>query len=180
MDENEREAPSPRAHNDQPRASGARSKPVAHLKARAPAGSSTPVIHVGEVYRGLCVGHQPYGVFVELVSPLTDNSPCRPPSHLPSREGPVGLVHVSEIRNGFVAHVEDEIKLGEIVHVLVLAKKEGRFTLSMKRVANFIRPLRFGVEWGKVPWRIEGEEHDAVVATDTLEDQNRMEFVKND
>lgn len=47
--------------------------------------------------------------------------------------GKSGLVHISEIANTFVNDVNDFLKTGQTVKVLVLANENGKINLSIKR-----------------------------------------------
>jgi polyribonucleotide nucleotidyltransferase len=69
----------------------------------------------GELYEGTVVGLAEFGCFVELV------------------KGVSGLVHVSELKEGFVKNVEDEVSEGDKVKVKVLSiERDGKMKLSMK------------------------------------------------
>ncbi len=45
-----------------------------------------------------------------------------------------GMIHVSELRDGFVKKVEDVVKIGDVVRVKVLRTENGRIALSLKGV----------------------------------------------
>ena len=45
-----------------------------------------------------------------------------------------GMIHVSELQNGFVKKVEDVIKLGDFVRVKVIRAEDGKIGLSLKQV----------------------------------------------
>lgn len=47
-----------------------------------------------------------------------------------------GMIHVSELKNGFVEKVEDVIKLGDIVKAKVLKAENGRVSLSLKAMGG--------------------------------------------
>jgi len=75
----------------------------------------TKDVEVGEKYTGKVVKITNFGAFVQI---------------LPGKDG---LVHISELANHHVKEVEDEIKLGEQVEVLVKAVDNmGRINLSIK------------------------------------------------
>ena len=75
----------------------------------------TKDVEVGEKYTGKVVKITNFGAFVQI---------------LPGKDG---LVHISELANYHVKEVEDEIKLGEQVEVLVKAVDNmGRINLSIK------------------------------------------------
>jgi len=70
----------------------------------------------GRIYQGVVRKIMPFGAFCEV---------------LPGTEG---LVHVSEIREGFVKRVEDFLKEGDVVKVKVLDTDDrGRVSLSIKQ-----------------------------------------------
>ena len=72
---------------------------------------------IGKIYEGRVTGVKEFGAFVEIL-PGTD-----------------GLCHVSELADHFVKNVEDEVKLGDILRVKVLAVDgQGRIKLSRKVV----------------------------------------------
>ena len=57
---------------------------------------------IGDKLEGTITGIQPYGAFVELAS------------------GDTGLIHISEIRSGYVNHIQDILSIGEKVFVQVI------------------------------------------------------------
>lgn len=75
-------------------------------------------IVVGEVYGGKVLKIKPFGAIVSLPG----NSP--------------GLVHISQIANGFVQNVGDVLQVGDEVNVKVLSydTASGKISLSMKDV----------------------------------------------
>ncbi len=46
--------------------------------------------------------------------------------------GKDGMIHVSELKNGFVERVEDVVKMGDVVRAKVIRVEQGRIGLSMK------------------------------------------------
>ena len=52
---------------------------------------------IGDKLEGTITGIQPYGAFVELESGVT------------------GLIHISEIRSGYVSNIQDILTIGEKV-----------------------------------------------------------------
>ena len=54
---------------------------------------------IGDKLEGTITGIQPYGAFVELESGVT------------------GLIHISEIRSGYVSNIQDILSIGEKVFV---------------------------------------------------------------
>ncbi len=74
---------------------------------------------VGKIYQGRVRKIMNFGAFCEII-PGTD-----------------GLVHVSEIAEGFVKRVEDHLKVGDIVPVKVISvDSEGKVNLSMIQVKD--------------------------------------------
>ncbi len=76
----------------------------------------TPPIKVGDVMTGKIVGTADYGAFVE-----TD-------------AGVRGLIHVSQLAEGYVERVEDHVKVGDVVVVEVTRiDKEGRYSFKRRQ-----------------------------------------------
>lgn len=71
---------------------------------------------IGKVYTGKVTGIQTYGAFISL-------------DHQTQ-----GLVHISEIINGYVRDIRDYISVGQTVNVRVLSIDEmtGKISLSLK------------------------------------------------
>lgn len=80
-------------------------------------------IEVGSIVKGKVTGIQPYGAFIAL------------------EDDKQGLVHISEITNGFVKNIHDFLKVGDVVAVKVLAidEEEGKISLSIKAVEEMER-----------------------------------------
>jgi polyribonucleotide nucleotidyltransferase len=77
----------------------------------------TEDIEVGTIYEGPVKSMLDFGAFVEILPEKT------------------GLVHISELANHFVKKVEDVVKIGQVVRVIVTEIDEkGRINLSMKRL----------------------------------------------
>ena len=57
---------------------------------------------IGDKLTGRITGIQPYGAFVELETGVT------------------GLIHISEIRTGFIENIYDILKIGDEVQVQVV------------------------------------------------------------
>ena len=71
---------------------------------------------VGEIFEGKVTGITKFGAFVEFGEKLT------------------GMVHISEITNGFLEKIEDELELGQTVTVKVIAiSPENKIALSIKQ-----------------------------------------------
>jgi polyribonucleotide nucleotidyltransferase len=72
-------------------------------------------IKVGTIYTGKVVSTKDFGAFVEL-APGTD-----------------GMCHISELADGYVKHVHDVVKVGDVVKVkVILVDDQGRIKLSRK------------------------------------------------
>ena len=71
---------------------------------------------IGDKLNGRITGIQPYGAFVELETGVT------------------GLIHISEIRTGFIENIYDVLKIGEEVLVQVVDFDEytGKASLSIR------------------------------------------------
>jgi predicted RNA-binding protein with RPS1 domain len=82
----------------------------------------TDTIVVGEVYTGKVLKIKPFGAIVSL------------PGSAP------GLVHISQIANGFVQNVGDVLSVGDEVNVRILTKDaaSGKISLSMKDVRQAV------------------------------------------
>ncbi len=86
-------------------------------QAKAEVEALTEEVKVGTIYEGKVVSTKDFGAFIELV-PGTD-----------------GMCHISELADGFVKHVEDVVKIGDIVRVKVVnVDDSGRIKLSRKAV----------------------------------------------
>lgn len=72
-------------------------------------------ISIGEIVEGKVVKTTNFGAFVRI------------------EEGVEGLVHISELSNGFVQKVEDVVNVGDEVKVKVVSEKEGKIALSIKQ-----------------------------------------------
>ncbi|MCL6642485.1 MAG: S1 RNA-binding domain-containing protein [Candidatus Bipolaricaulota bacterium] len=84
---------------------------------RDKAAPSPAAIKVGDVLVGKIVGLADYGAFVE------------------TEAGVRGLIHISQLADGYVERVEDVVKVGDAVIVEVIRiDKEGRY--SFKRLAK--------------------------------------------
>ncbi len=72
----------------------------------------------GAVVTGIVTGIQPYGIFVSL------------------DERTQGLIHISEITDGYVKNIYDYVNVGESVRVKIIAidEKAKRISLSLRDV----------------------------------------------
>ncbi|SRR5690606_948260 len=80
-------------------------------------------IQVGSIVTGIVTGIQPYGAFLKLENNLQ------------------GLIHISEITNGFVKDIHEYLNVGDKVEVKVLSidEEKGKLSLSLKAVENMKR-----------------------------------------
>lgn len=71
----------------------------------------------GDIVQGRITGIKPYGAFVKINDELD------------------GLIHISEISDGFVKRIDDFIKIGEVVELEVLGiNDDQKVSLSYKRI----------------------------------------------
>jgi len=89
-------------------------------------------IIAGQKYTGKVTGIKPFGAFVQL------------------ENGKSGLVHISELSDGFVNKVEEVVELGQVVEVRVKEVAEnGKLNFSMKSGAPK-RPARPAMDLDKM------------------------------
>lgn len=91
---------------------------------------------IGQIVEGLITGIQPYGAFVIL----EDKTP--------------GLIHISEISEGFVKNVENFVKTDDKVKVKIIDydEKNNQARLSLKAVSsNGFRKERKSLKYGSLP-----------------------------
>jgi len=72
-------------------------------------------IPVGSILEGKVTGITSFGAFVQL------------------KDGPTGLVHISEIADTYVRDVNDYLKINDDVKVKVISVKDGKIGLSIKQ-----------------------------------------------
>ncbi len=79
-------------------------------------GSMSDKYQIGDVVEGVITGVQPYGAFVSL------------------GEDVQGLVHISEVTNGFVKDITDHVKEGDKVTVKIIEvdETENKYALSIR------------------------------------------------
>jgi S1 RNA binding domain protein len=75
-------------------------------------------IEIGSKVQGKVTGITNFGAFVELA------------------EGSTGLVHISEVAEGYVKDVNDHLKVGDQIEVKVLSEKDGKISLSIKKAID--------------------------------------------
>ncbi|MBU1144427.1 MAG: S1 RNA-binding domain-containing protein [Firmicutes bacterium] len=73
----------------------------------------------GDIVKGRITGIKPYGAFVKIENEID------------------GLVHISEMSDGFVRSIEDFVSVGDEVNLEVLSVSEdNKLSLSYKKVNN--------------------------------------------
>jgi predicted RNA-binding protein with RPS1 domain len=70
----------------------------------------------GNIVKGEITAIKPYGAFVKIGT-----------EH-------VGLIHISEISDGFVRNVEDYVTIGDVLDLKVLDVKGNKLSLSFKAI----------------------------------------------
>lgn len=80
-------------------------------------------IKIGQIIECEITGITKYGIFVRLDDDYT------------------GLIHISEISNGFVSNINDLYSIGSIIRVKVLEIDEDKLhmTLSIKRINPYVK-----------------------------------------
>ncbi|MGP4854799.1 S1 RNA-binding domain-containing protein, partial [Klebsiella pneumoniae] len=79
----------------------------------------TEEVEVGKIYNGKVVRIEKFGAFVEII------------------KGQDGLVHISELADGYVKNVSDEVSIGDRIDVKVIEiDQKGRINLSRKAVKD--------------------------------------------
>lgn len=73
------------------------------------------IYHIGDKVKGKVSGIQPYGVFVQLDDKTQ------------------GLIHISELKSGFVDDINEEVKLGEEIDVMVIDVDEYTKKISLSK-----------------------------------------------
>jgi polyribonucleotide nucleotidyltransferase len=74
---------------------------------------------VGEIIEGNVIKTLEFGAIVDLGG------------------GKDGMIHVSELKNGFVKKVEDVVKVGDFVRAKIIrADEDGRIGLSIKQLGD--------------------------------------------
>ena len=74
---------------------------------------------VGSVVKGKVIRIMPFGAFVQM------------------EDGSMGLVHISEVAANYVSDINEHLKIGDSVKVMVVKiEDDGKVSLSIKRVAR--------------------------------------------
>ncbi len=130
--------------------------------ARARVEMLTQEVEEGRVYKGRVVSIQRFGCFVEV---------------LPGQEG---LVHVSELADGYVDNVDDVVRVGDEIEVKVIEiDPQGRIRLSRKALligqGTSAAPATSDGERGEPRTREHGERRDRGERSDRWERGGRSE-----
>ena len=72
-------------------------------------------VNIGEIVEGKITGISKFGAFVEVAP------------------GKSGLVHISEISNGYISDINEIYKVGDVVKVKVISVEGGKLSLSIKQ-----------------------------------------------
>ena len=75
-------------------------------------------VEVNSKLQGKVTGITNFGAFVELPG------------------GSTGLVHISEVADGYVKDVNDHLKVGDQIEVKVISIKDGKTSLSIKKAID--------------------------------------------
>ena len=95
-------------------------------------------MRIGDKLKGVVTGLQPYGAFVELETGVT------------------GLIHISEIRSGYIDNIHDILKIGDEVSTQVIDIDEysGKASLSLRTLEagnrKYFRHHRFSNDRHKI------------------------------
>jgi Predicted RNA binding protein (contains ribosomal protein S1 domain) len=79
-------------------------------------------VEVGAKTEGKVTGITNFGAFVDL------------------GEGQSGMVHISEVADGYVKDIHDVLTVGDTVKVLVLSEKDHKIALSIKQASDKPKP----------------------------------------
>lgn len=79
-------------------------------------------VEVGAKTEGKVTGITNFGAFVDL------------------GEGQSGMVHISEVADGYVKDIHDVLSIGDTVKVLVLGDKDNKIALSIKQASDKPKP----------------------------------------
>lgn len=86
--------------------------------------AKTKKYKIGDIVDGIVTGVQSYGVFVQLDDELQ------------------GLIHISECKHGYVSNIENFIKVGEKLRVIVIDVDEysKKISLSLRALESLNTP----------------------------------------
>ncbi|WP_125567096.1 S1 domain-containing RNA-binding protein [Companilactobacillus insicii] len=116
-------------------------------------------VEVGSKTEGKVTGITNFGAFVDL------------------GEGQSGMVHISEIANGYVKDIHDVLKVGDTVKVLVLNEKDHKIALSIKQATEQPRKPKYQHHERK-PQRKPVESFDDMMSGFMKESEERMSVIR--
>jgi predicted RNA-binding protein with RPS1 domain len=87
----------------------------------------------GSIVRGEITAIKPYGAFVKIDKQF------------------VGLIHISEISDGFVRNIEDYVTVGDVIDLKVLDVKGNKFSLSFKALHKRKKRYKITLKTGFSP-----------------------------
>lgn len=96
---------------------------VEQEKAAEEKAAQTEAIAVGEIFEGTVEKITNYGAFIRLENGLS------------------GLVHISQMSTKRIKTPDEAVKIGDVVKVKVIQKKEGKLSLSMKALMAEEAPI---------------------------------------
>lgn len=87
----------------------------------------------GNIVKGEITAIKPYGAFVKIDKQY------------------VGLIHISEISDGFVRNIEDYITIGDVIDLKVLDVKGHKLSLSFKALHKRKKRYKITLDTGFSP-----------------------------
>ncbi|MFC6322788.1 S1 domain-containing RNA-binding protein [Companilactobacillus baiquanensis] len=114
-------------------------------------------VEVGSKTEGKVTGITNFGAFVDL------------------GEGQSGMVHISEIADGYVKDIHDVLKVGDTVKVLVLNEKDHKIALSIKQASDRPKPKR---HFEKKPQHKPVENFDDMMSDFMKQSEERMTTIR--
>lgn len=88
---------------------------------------------VGNIVKGEITAIKPYGAFVEI------------------NDEYVGLIHISEISDRYVRHIEDYVDIGDVTTLKVLSVNDNKLGLSFKALHKHKKRLNIKLKSGFSP-----------------------------
>lgn len=116
-------------------------------------------VEVGSKTEGKVTGITNFGAFVDL------------------GEGQSGMVHISEIADGYVKDIHDVLKVGDTVKVLVLNEKDHKIALSIKQATDKPRKPKYQHRERK-PQHKPVESFDDMMSGFMKESEERMSVIR--
>lgn len=83
---------------------------------------------IGDLVEGRVTGIKPYGIFVQLL-----------------KSDQVGLIHISEVKSGYVADIRDSIRINQrlLAQVIDIDEFTQKISLSLRSLEKKSQPLRY-------------------------------------